>query len=516
MRGSTATRQAPSARALPVEIPESLEETAFGRRYVDPEPAKRYDLLVVGVGEVGIAAACEAARLGARVALVGRELPGPGNPTSRRVPAEALLRSARALGDARLAAELGLQGLESAWFDYAGAVARARNAGRLLAERHHPKRLREQGIDLFVGEARFTAPTTMTLGRRTLFFDKACLTAEEVWTYPAAPGLEEVGFQTPDTLDAWSELPARLAVVGAGPEGCELAQAFARFGARVTLIEAGERILPCQDADAAALVRRALAEDGVRVLEGFRFSGAETVPGARRLLLAEAEGGALRPLDVDEILFATGRATDFQAQALERAGVETDASGIPADERLRTSNPRIFVAGTLASGVEPVPGVAHAHLVVQNALCLGRRSVAGLLAPRCVLTDPEVVHVGLHRRQAEQQGLAVETFRADFTALERAVLDGEDQGFLKLITTKKEGRILGATLVARHASESLDALTLALQEGFTLDRLAALPRPRPSQSAAAARAAEPFVPRHVPLRVARWTESLLRFLRLAR
>ena len=517
MKGSTATKQAPSARAIPAGAPASLEETAFGRRYIDPEAAKRYDLLVVGRGEAAITAASEAARLGARVALALSELPGPGGPESRRVPAGALRRSARAIGDARIAATLGLQGLESAWFDYGIALERARAAGRLIAETRHPKRLRDLGIDLFVGEPHFTAPRVLAIGKRVLRFDKALLASDGAWTFPDVPGFAGVGFSTPDTLDALSELPARLAVLGSGPEACELAQTFARFGSTVTLVDPRERILTSEDADAAARVRRALTEDGVRILEGFEVKRAELTPSGKRLMLAETGSGSLRPLDIDAIVVVQGRAAEVAGLELERAGLRPIADGVAVDERLRTQNDRIFAAGAFAAGTATsqdyaAPGTAHAHLAVRNALCLGRGAWESLVVPRCVLTDPEVVHVGLRRRQAENQGLAVETFRADFSAVERAVLDAEDEGFLKLHSQRKTGRIVGATLVSRHASESLDALTMALQQGLTLDAFAGVVRPRPTQTAAVLRAADPFVARHLPLRAARWIEMLLRLV----
>lgn len=517
MRGSTATGQAPSTRRIAVGTPKSLEETAYGRRYIDPEPAKRYDLIVVGAGEAALAAAGEAARLGARTALVGRELLGPGGPAGRRVPAEALLRAARAIGDLRTASSLGLGGLEGAWFDYPTAYQHALATGRILAERQHPKRLRELGIDVFVGEARFTAPDVLALGNRALRFDKALLASAPGWSVPKVPGLAEVGYATPDTLVDFAALPARLAVIGGGPEGCELAQAFARFGATVTLVEEQERILGSEDADAAALVRRALVEDGVRVLEGFGLRKAELIAGARRLFLTEQESGSTRPLDVEAVLLALGRVPDVEGLGLERAGVGTDAQAARVDAHLRTDNPRIFAVGWAAAGWAECPGQAapeqtHAHLAVTNALCLGRARWDALPTPRVVLTDPEIVHVGLRRRQAERQGIAVETFRTDFNALERALCDGEGEGLLKLHVERKSGRVVGATLVARHASEMADGLTLAVARGLRADELAGLPRPRPTQAGAPARATEAFVPRHLPLPVARLVDAFLRRL----
>jgi pyruvate/2-oxoglutarate dehydrogenase complex dihydrolipoamide dehydrogenase (E3) component len=273
--------------------------------------------------------------------------------------------------------------------------------------------------------------------------------------------LSQTGFYTNETIFTLTELPRRLAAIGAGPIGCELAQSFQRFGSEVTMITDGAEILPKEDRDAAAIVRRQIEKDGVKIVTGAKIQRAESKNGEKILSLTLADNSI--KLACDAILVSVGRTPNLENLGLEAAGIRYSMRGVDVDERLRTANPRVFAAGDICSRFQFTHAAdAMARIVIANALFLARRKVTDLVMPWCTYTDPEIAHVGYYEKDAWAAGFEVATITQSLGDVDRAILDGEDEGFARVHYDKKTSRILGGTIVARHAGEMLGELTLAI------------------------------------------------------
>jgi len=450
--------------------------------WASPEPAPRYNLVVIGAGTAGLVTAAGAAGLGARVALVEKHLMGGDCLNVGCVPSKALLRAARIAADVRDAGAYGVRVPPGAFVDFPAVMERMRRLRAEISPHDSARRFQELGVDVFLGEGRFTGPDVVTVDGKTLRFRKAVIATGARATVLPVPGLAEAGCLTNETVFTLTELPRRLAVIGAGPIGCELAQAFARFGARVTLLEALHQILPREDRDAAARVEAALRRDGVAInccckITRVRKEGPDKV--------LTLEGGGCPELPVDDILLGVGRAPNVEGLGLEAAGVAYDQAGVKVNDRLQTSNKRIFAAGDICSPYKFTHAAdAMARLVVRNALFLGRARASALTMPWCTYTDPEVAHVGLYEKEAGERGLKVQTFVQDLADVDRPVIDGETDGFVKVHVRQGTDKILGATIVARHAGDMISELTLAMVGGLGLKTIADTIHPYPTQAEA--------------------------------
>ncbi len=476
--------------ALAPLVPDDAHNRALLERvhppdWANPTPARRYHLVVIGAGTAGLISAAVAAGVGARVALVESQRMGGDCLNSGCVPSKALIRSSRVAAELRDAPALGWR-VDGARADFGQALARMRRVRAEIARDDSAERYaRELGVDVFFGHGRFAGPGAVEVGDATLRFRRAVIATGARATLPPIPGLAEVGALTHETVFELEALPRRIAVIGAGPIGCELAQALARFGAEVVLLEVLPRILAREDPDAAALVARALERDGVRVLVDAKLARASRGPGGKRLELERA--GASEALEVDEILIGAGRAPNVEGLGLERAGVAFDAQrGVRTDARLRTTNRAIYAAGDVCLEHKLTHAAdAAAKLVVRNALFpFGRGRVADLVIPWCTYTDPEIAQVGLTEAGARERGLAIDTFTVPLERVNRALLDGEAEGFARVHVRRGGDRIVGATVVARHAGEMISELTLAMGAGIGLGRLASVIHPYPTQAEA--------------------------------
>jgi pyruvate/2-oxoglutarate dehydrogenase complex dihydrolipoamide dehydrogenase (E3) component len=304
--------------------------------------------------------------------------------------------------------------------------------------------------------------------------------------------LAEAGYLTNETVFSLTELPRRLAVVGAGPIGCELAQAFARFGAAVHLVGNRSQILPREEPRAAARVEKAMVRDGVNLLLNSQVVQVGR-QGAEKVVRVERAGQSME-LRVDEILVAVGRTPNVQGLGLDAAGVAHDEkAGVHVDGRLRTTNRRIFAAGDVCSRYKFTHAAdAMARVVLQNALFPGRARASALIMPWCTYTDPEVAHVGLYEREAGEQGIAVQVVTQEFDEVDRAVLDGDTDGFVRILVRQGTDRIVGATVVARHAGEMISELTLAMVGGLGLKTLARTIHPYPTEAEAIRKAGDSY------------------------
>jgi pyruvate/2-oxoglutarate dehydrogenase complex dihydrolipoamide dehydrogenase (E3) component len=352
---------------------------------------------------------------------------------------------------------------------------------------------REYGVDVFLGEGVFTGPDGLAVDGRTLRFSKAVVASGARAGHPPIPGLAEAGFLTSETVFELTRLPGQLGVLGGGPVGCELAQAFRRLGAEVTLLTDGTQLLPREDPDAAEMVRQALVRDGVRLALGATVTGVAREGG--RTVLRYRDGGREAAVAVDQLLVGTGRLPNVEGLGLEAAGVRYTREGVVVDDCLRTTNPRIYAAGDVCLGWKFTHAAdAAARIVVQNALFRpgGRRRLSRLVMPWCTYTDPQVAHVGWNAREAGERGLVVDTFVCRLKDVDRAHIDGETEGFVKVHVRKGTGRIVGATVVARRAGEMLGELTLAMVAGIGLGRLASVIHPYPTQGEAIQRVADQY------------------------
>ena len=458
--------------------------------WVNPEPQGRYNLVVVGAGTAGLVTAAGAAGLGARVALVERRLMGGDCLNVGCVPSKALIRAARAAAEVRRAAEFGVVVPDGARVDFARVMERVRRLRAEISPHDSAERFRELGVDVFIGEGRFTGSGTLDVAGQRLRFARAVIATGARASAPPIPGLPESGYLTNETLFTLTDLPTRLAVIGAGPIGCEMAQAFARLGSRVTLVETKRQVLPREDAEGAALVLSALRSDGVEVRSGVKVRSLR--PGARsKTLVLDAEGEA-QDLEVDEVLVAVGRAPNVEGLGLEAAGVTTGRGGVVVDDFLRTTNRRILAAGDVCSVFKFTHAAdAMARIAIRNALFFGRSRTSALTVPWCTYTSPELARVGLSKKEAAERGVTIDTIRVPLDQVDRARLDG-DQGLLEVHLAKGTDRLLGATLVAHNAGDIIAELTLAMRAGIGLRAIADTIHPYPTQAEVVKRAGDAY------------------------
>jgi pyruvate/2-oxoglutarate dehydrogenase complex dihydrolipoamide dehydrogenase (E3) component len=459
--------------------------------WTNPTPAAKYNLVVVGAGTAGLVSAAGAAGLGARVALVERALTGGDCLNVGCVPSKGVIRAARAAFDARDAERYGVRGA-GAEVDFAAAMERMRRLRAQISPVDSVARFAGLGVDVFLGSGRFVARDALEVDGARLRFDRAVIATGARASTPGVPGLEEAGYYTNETVFTLTELPRRLGVVGAGPIGCELAQAFARLGSAVTLVARGPQIMPREDRDAAAVVERQMRRDGVTVLLEANVTAAERRGDER--VLTVAVGGRTETVACDAVLIGVGRTPNVEGLGLEAAEVRYTAEGVEVDERLRTSNRRIFASGDVCSRFKFTHAAdAMSRMVLRNAFFFGRGRVDSLVMPWCTFTDPEVAHVGLYEEEARERGYRVATITQELAEVDRAILDGEEEGFARVHYDAKSGRILGGTIVARHAGEMIGELTIAIASGQTPARLSTTIHPYPTQAAALGRIGDAYM-----------------------
>jgi pyruvate/2-oxoglutarate dehydrogenase complex dihydrolipoamide dehydrogenase (E3) component len=497
------------------EADDRLRRAAHPADWINPEPAGRYDLVVIGGGTAGLICAIGAAGLGARVALVERALLGGDCLNTGCVPSKALLRSARAAADARRAGDVGIR-VGAVDADFGAVMRRLRERRADLSPHDAADRLRAAGIDVYFGVARFTTASAIDVGGRTLRFRRAAIAAGGRPAVPPLPGLESVAYLTSDTLFALTDQPRRLAVVGAGPVGCEMAQAFARLGTEVILVDQAARVLPNEDADAAAIVARRLAADGVTLRLGLSVGEVSAGSNEIRLRLNSRDGLQVVPAGPDadrlrctHLLIAAGRLPNLENLDLPAAGIASDRDGVVVDDHLRTSNRRVFAAGDVSSKFKFTHAAdALARIVIQNALFFGRKRASSLLIPWCTYTDPEVAHVGAYEATARQAGRRVETITIPLTDVDRAVVDEEREGFLRI--HHERGRLLGCTVVSSRAGEMIGVASHALTHGASLRDLGATIYPYPTLNNAFRAAGDAYNRGRLTPRVRRLIQRFLR------
>jgi len=467
-------------------------EALHPEKWNNPEPARQYDLVIVGGGPAGVTAAYDAARRHAKVALIERNSLGGNCLNTGCIPSKTIIRTSRLYAEMRSAEEYGAKVPAEIAVDFAAAMEHVRSVRARIARGISAKDLAARGVDLFFAEARFAAPDSVAVNADRLRFKKALIATGARPTAPSIPGLAEAGYLTNETVFDLTERPDRLVVIGGGPTGCELAQAFCRLGSQVTIVQLDPMFLSQEDRDAAQILSEAFERDGIEI-----YLNAETVgvrvEGGSKLVDFVQEGNTIT-VAADAILVVVGQKPNVDALNLEAAHVEYDAQrGVRVNDFLQTTNPDIYAAGDVCAK----PRLLHfepesSQLVVQNALRAARKRVSALNVPWCTYTDPEIAHVGIYVREAREKNIPVKTFTVPMHDVHRAICDAEEDGFVKVHVREGTDRILGATIVARHAGEMINDVTLAIQSGLGLRKLGSVIRPYPTQAAAIQMAANAY------------------------
>lgn len=464
-----------------------------------------YDLIAVGAGAGGLVSAKQSARRGASSALIEQHLAGGDCLNVGCVPSKALLRCARAVAERRRD-DLGMPAAtgSAASVDFASGMARMRRLRAEIAPVDSHDTTSKAGADMYVGKAVFTGPNELRVGEQTLRFRKAVISSGARAKVPPIPGLPAAPYLTNSTLFNLTELPPRLIVLGAGPIGLEMAQAFRRFGSEVTVLEGLGRILGPEDKDAAAVLHRTLEAEGVRIITSVKVASVsgtvagpgQTWPEIKVSVSSESMGPEV--LTCEAFLIATGRQPNVEGLGLEEAGVKyRPGLGVHINDDLSTSNPDIFAVGDVVD--RPELRFTHmagtmAGMVVENALFgpegvpvnAASQKISELVVPRCTYTEPEVASCGLANPEfAARDGVEVDVYTSSLDHNDRAILEGvEPGGFVRILCRRNTDEILGATVVGERAGDALAELTLAVQNRIGLAAVARTIHPYPTMGEA--------------------------------
>lgn len=458
----------------------------------NPSPAAMYDLVVLGGGTAGLVCAMGAAGLGARVALVERHYLGGDCLNTGCVPSKALLRSARAVGDLRRANTLGVH-TGAMVVDFAAVMRRMRDRRASIAEQDAAARLQRAGVDVYFGTARFADGRSVLVNEHRLRFSRAVIATGGRPSIPDVAGLDAAPYFTNETIFDLTELPRRLLVIGGGPIGCELAQAFARFGAEVTVTSVAPQVLPRESDAAAAIVARRLEADGVRLALGVQLQRIETRGHEFVGHYAQNRDGEPSTCSAaaDALLVAVGRTPNIEYLDLHAAGVDADAHGVVVNDRLQTSNRRIYASGDVCSAFKFTHAAdALSRIVIQNALFFGRAKASALVIPWVTYTNPEVAHVGVTASDVGSSNGRLATITVALSEVDRAVVDDDVDGFVEV--HHEGGRLRGCTIVAPHAGEMIGEAAYVVTHGGTLAQLSATVHPYPTVAEALRKAGDTY------------------------
>lgn len=482
-----------SLAGVPFDVYEQQRlENVKPPRWVNPTPSGRYNLVVIGAGPAGLVAARGAAALGARVALIERDYIGGDCLNVGCVPSKALIRTARVYANMRTAEHYGAKRPDGIDVDFEKAMAHMRQLRARISRSDSIIELTHAGVDVFLGTARFTSSDAVNVDGTTLRFRKAMIATGARPDTAKISGLEEAGYLTNENVFNLTSLPSSFIVIGGGPLGCELAQAFSRFGAKTTIVQDQPLFLPMEERDAAQLLSDAFARDGIEVRLNTTAVNVRLEDGKKIVDLVSDDYHS--SVAVDQILTGVGRLPNIEGLNLAAAGIEADSrNGIKVDDFLRTTNRNVYAAGDVCLEHKFThTAEATARIVVRNALFPGRQRVSDLVIPWCTYTDPEIAHVGLYVREANQQEIPIRTFTVPMHEVDRAILDDEQTGFVKIHVAQKSDRILGATIVASHAGEMINGITLAMVAGIGLGKVASVIHAYPTQAEAIRRAANAY------------------------
>jgi pyruvate/2-oxoglutarate dehydrogenase complex dihydrolipoamide dehydrogenase (E3) component len=457
------------------------------RGWRNPTPKPKYHLVAVGGGAGGLISSAGAAGVGAKSALIESHMLGGDCLNVGCVPSKALIKSAKAISDLQKGQELGFSLSGEPKIIFENVMARMRRLRSSISPVDSAVRYASTlGVDVFLGKGVFTGPDSIEVDGQTLNFARAVIATGGTASIPPIPGLKEAPILTNHNVFNLTQLPNRIAVIGSGPIGLELAQCFKRFGSDVTVFCRSNRIMPKEDPEAATLVQTAMADEGVKFLFNVSYQKVVTATDGNSATVYFLQNGKEQQLESDNILVAAGRKPTVEGIGLEAAGVEYDkATGINVNDKLQTSNPKIFAVGDVATQYQ----FTHvsdfmARIAIRNALFFGRDKFSDLLIPWATYTDPEVAHVGLYEHDLESRNIPYQTFRKDFDHVDRAILEGTTNGWVKVHVKKGSDQILGATIVGPHAGDMISEISVAMKAGMGLGSLANVIHPYPTSAEA--------------------------------
>ncbi len=467
-----------------------------------------YNLVVIGAGSAGLVSAYIAAAAKARVAIIEFNQLGGDCLNTGCVPSKALIHSAKVLKDAAESRSLGLRGQLTA--DFPEVMARVQRAIARVAPHDSAERYRGLGVDVLMGSARIVDPWTVEVGGRKLVSRNIVVATGAEPMMPAIPGLEEVDPLTSETVWSLTEQPGTFLIVGGGAVGCELAQSFARLGTRTILLEIASRLVLREDAEVSEAVRHALLAEGVEVKTGIAIERFEKANG--QFLVHLADGSSI---SFDKVLVATGRRPRTRGFGLEELGL-LDGEKLVVDRQLRTRLPNILAAGDVLGEFQFTHAASHyAWFASVNALFGGlkRWKADFRVFPSVIYTDPEVARVGLTEQDARQQNIPYEVVRFDLAELDRAIVDGANAGFIKVLTVPGKDRILGAVIVGARAGDMLAEFTLAMKHGLGLRAILQTIHPYPGWTEANKAIAGEWQKAHTPAWALAMSKRWLQWLR---
>jgi pyruvate/2-oxoglutarate dehydrogenase complex dihydrolipoamide dehydrogenase (E3) component len=488
-------KQEPALQPLD-EYNQALMSHAHPPDWNNPKPASCYDLVVIGAGTAGLVVAAGAAGLGLglKIALIEKSLMGGDCLNLGCVPSKCVIRSSRVVADIQDAAPFGIQPPEAVNIDFAAVMQRMRRIRAEISHHDSAERFRKLGIDVFLGSAQFVSGAAIAINDSQLRFKKAVIATGARATHPKIPGLADAGYLTNETVFSLTERPKRLAVIGGGPIGCELAQAFHRLGSEVTLLHKNGHLLDREDADAAEIIQHQFLQEKLHLILDCKLEKVEKTDVGK--VIHYRQNDVTKTVVVDEILVGAGRTPNVDGLNLEAVGVRYDSRrGVVVNDYLQTTNPRIYAAGDICMDWK-FTHAADAAIVIKNILFspfgLGRSKLSNLVMPWVTYTDPEIAHVGLYEQEAQAKGLDTTTIKIPFSNVDRALTDSEPEGFVKILYKCGSDQILGATIVARHAGEMISEITLAIVTKQGLSALSGVIHPYPTQADAIKKAADAY------------------------
>ncbi len=473
-----------------------------------------FNLIVIGAGSAGLVSAYIAAAVNAKVALIERDRMGGECLNTGCVPSKALIRSARALADARDSRKFGIASMAPS-YDFAEIMERVQRVIRQVEPHDSVQRYTGLGVEVITGEARIVSPWEVEVDGRRLSARSLVIATGARPAVPAIPGLDEVGYLTSDTLWDLRQLPGRLLVLGGGPIGCELAQCFARFGSEVTMVEMAPRLLQREDADAVAEVESSFRAEGIKLATAHKALRVEKDGDGGRLICEFADQEV--SFAFDRILLALGRQANVDGFGLTELGVELTPRGtIAADGLMRTNFPSILVCGDVTGPYQFTHVAAHqAWYASVNALLAPFWSfkVDYRVIPWATFCDPEVARVGLSEDEAAKQGIVVEVTKFNFDDLDRAIADSAERGFVKVLTVPGKDTILGACIVGEHAGDLLAEFVLAMKHGIGLNKLLGTIHTYPTMAEANKSVAGAWKRAHAPRNALHWAHRFFQWRR---
>lgn len=492
------------------------------RVYANWQRPAHYDqnMVVIGAGAGGLVSSYIAAAVKAKVTLIERHKMGGDCLNTGCVPSKAIIRAAHTMANISRAPEFGIS-TGKPEVDFGKVMARVHKVIEKIEPHDSVERYSNLGVNCIEGEARILSPWEVEVNGERITTRNIVIATGARPLVPNIPGLDSVNYLTSDSIWSLSKQPKRLLVIGGGPIGCELAQSFARLGSEVTLVEMAEQLLIREDSEAAELVRKSLVNDGVEVKLGHRVIRFESVtkPGGSRIQRAYLDFSNEQQLviEFDAVLLALGRVANVQGFGLEKLGITTTERGtVEVNEYLQTQYPNIFAVGDVAGPFQLTHAAAHQawYAAVNGLFGQFKKFKADYsVLPSATYTAPEVARVGLNEKEAKAQGVDYAVITYSLDDLDRAITDGEDHGFVKVITPKGKDKILGATIVGNNAGDLLAEFTLAMRHGLGLNKILGTVHPYPTMSEAVKYTAGAWKQANAPEALLNWVAKYHRWMR---